>query len=141
VQNPIVTGVTALGLDHTALLGNTIEEIALQKAGIFKKNVPAFSVPQPSGAEVQLRQYAEKVHVSQFQIVHDMEEMDTVDLGLPGDHQRLNACMAVALTRAFVASEVGKTVYPGAMDKLGTGQAPLTEVLRTALRTAFWPGR
>lgn len=35
-RKPDVCGVTSLGLDHTALLGNTIEEIAWNKAGIFK---------------------------------------------------------------------------------------------------------
>ena len=35
-RNPIVCGVTALGIDHTSLLGDTIEEITWHKAGIFK---------------------------------------------------------------------------------------------------------
>ena len=36
VPKPVVTGVTALGLDHTAVLGKTIREIAYQKGGIYK---------------------------------------------------------------------------------------------------------
>lgn len=36
VPQPITTGITALGLDHTAVLGKTIEEIAHQKGGIYK---------------------------------------------------------------------------------------------------------
>lgn len=36
VPKPVVTGITALGLDHTAILGKTLKEIAWQKAGIFK---------------------------------------------------------------------------------------------------------
>lgn len=36
VPKPIVTGVTALGLDHTAVLGKTLKEIAWQKGGIYK---------------------------------------------------------------------------------------------------------
>jgi folylpolyglutamate synthase len=36
VPKPVVTGITALGLDHTAVLGKTLEEIAWQKAGIYK---------------------------------------------------------------------------------------------------------
>ena len=36
VERPIVCGVTALGFDHTNILGNTIEGIAMNKAGIFK---------------------------------------------------------------------------------------------------------
>lgn len=47
IKNPICTGITSLGLDHTSLLGETIEEITFQKSGIFKSNSPAFTVPQP----------------------------------------------------------------------------------------------
>lgn len=36
VPKPVVTGVTALGLDHVAVLGKTLKEIAWQKGGIFK---------------------------------------------------------------------------------------------------------
>lgn len=36
VPKPIVTGITALGIDHVAVLGNTLQEIAWQKGGIFK---------------------------------------------------------------------------------------------------------
>ena len=36
VRKPVVCGVTSLGLDHVSILGNTIEKIAWQKAGIFK---------------------------------------------------------------------------------------------------------
>jgi Folylpolyglutamate synthase len=36
VPKPIVTGVTSLGIDHTAVLGKTIREIGWQKGGIFK---------------------------------------------------------------------------------------------------------
>ena len=36
VPKPIVTGITALGLDHVSVLGKTLKEIAWQKGGIFK---------------------------------------------------------------------------------------------------------
>jgi folylpolyglutamate synthase len=64
VPKPIVAGITTLGLDHTALLGNTIEEIAYQKAGIFKAGCPALSVSQSRGAERVLEEEASKVGVS-----------------------------------------------------------------------------
>lgn len=46
VPEPVVTGITALGMDHVAVLGGTIEAIAGQKAGIYKQNVPALTVEQ-----------------------------------------------------------------------------------------------
>lgn len=64
VPKPTVTGITTLGLDHTAILGNTLEEIAAQKAGIFKKGVPAASVWQDSqSARSVIEKEAQKVGV------------------------------------------------------------------------------
>lgn len=46
IRRPIVCGVTSLGYDHTRLLGKTLPEIAWHKAGIFKPNSVAITVPQ-----------------------------------------------------------------------------------------------
>ena len=40
VCQPILTGITTIGLDHVALLGDTLEAIAEQKAGIIKQGIP-----------------------------------------------------------------------------------------------------
>lgn len=80
VPKPIVTGVTALGIDHVAVLGKTLEEIAWQKGGIFKvgvecihirssitvtiqEGVPAQTVPQPESALQVLRSRAQELKV------------------------------------------------------------------------------
>ncbi|KAK1334108.1 hypothetical protein QTO34_005108 [Cnephaeus nilssonii] len=64
VRKPVVCGVSSLGIDHTSLLGDTIEKIAWQKGGIFKRGVPAFTVPQPDGPLAVLRERAEQISVS-----------------------------------------------------------------------------
>jgi hypothetical protein len=46
IKKPIVTGITSLGMDHIVILGDTIDQIAWQKSGIFKEDVPAFTVDQ-----------------------------------------------------------------------------------------------
>jgi len=46
VKHPACTGITQLDLDHTNILGETIEEIAYQKAGIQKRGSPSFFVNQ-----------------------------------------------------------------------------------------------
>ncbi|GJT04167.1 folylpolyglutamate synthase-like protein isoform X2 [Tanacetum coccineum] len=61
---PIVCGITPLGYDHTEILGNTLEAIAGQKAGIFKKGVPAFTVSQPHEALQVLKDKASQLDVS-----------------------------------------------------------------------------
>lgn len=63
VPSPATTGISALGLDHTAVLGNTIEEIAKQKAGIYKNGVSALTVEQPPNALEVLKSTAAEVKV------------------------------------------------------------------------------
>lgn len=57
-------GISSLGLDHTRLLGSSVQEIAWQKAGIMKPGTPALSVPQPEGALQVLVQRARERGVS-----------------------------------------------------------------------------
>ncbi|GMP23158.1 hypothetical protein CsSME_00000859 [Camellia sinensis var. sinensis] len=66
VQKPIVCGITSLGYDHMEILGNTLGEIAGEKAGIFKQGVPAFTVHQPDEAMRVLEEKASQLDVSCF---------------------------------------------------------------------------
>jgi dihydrofolate synthase / folylpolyglutamate synthase len=59
VVKPLVTGITHISLDHTDVLGRDVASIAREKAGIFKKNVPAVSVEQSPEAAAALREVAE----------------------------------------------------------------------------------
>jgi dihydrofolate synthase / folylpolyglutamate synthase len=53
---PVATAVTAVGLDHTELLGDTLAAIAREKAGIFRAGVPAVVAGQEPEAEIVLHQ-------------------------------------------------------------------------------------
>lgn len=61
VLKPEVTCITAISYDHMAQLGNTLEKIAGEKAGIFKPGVPAVVAMQEPSVEAVFRQAAEKV--------------------------------------------------------------------------------
>lgn len=56
--SPEVCAITSISIDHTQLLGASIEKIAEEKAGIFKENVPVVSAPQPDGVKKVLRKTA-----------------------------------------------------------------------------------
>ena len=60
VVEPLVTAITQISLDHTNILGNDLSSIAKEKAGIFKKNVPALSAPQDENVAAMLDQIAEE---------------------------------------------------------------------------------
>lgn len=82
VPRPLIAGVTALGLDHQILLGNTIEEIARNKGGIYKAGVKALSIEQENGkGEQQLREMAEERGAVSFEIVPVNAALRDVKLG------------------------------------------------------------
>ncbi|XP_020202273.1 folylpolyglutamate synthase isoform X1 [Cajanus cajan] len=98
VQSPIVCGIASLGYDHMEILGNTLGEIAGEKAGVFKNRIPAFTVPQPDEAMHVLEEKASQLNVP-LQVVTplDAKLLNGLKLGLEGEHQYLNAGLATAL--------------------------------------------
>lgn len=99
VQHPTVAGVTSLGIDHTFMLGNTIESIAWNKAGIFKQGCPAVVSEQTEFPDLisTVKEVADEVGVSLFEIVDSSIVPTDIKLGLAGDFQRQNAAVAVKL--------------------------------------------
>nr|XP_006818428.1 PREDICTED: uncharacterized protein LOC102800632 [Saccoglossus kowalevskii] len=105
VQSPRVVGITLLDLDHTDLLGDTIDSIAWHKAGICKPGRPAFTIPQVKEAMDTVRRRANEIHAP-IQIVPDLDDYDwqgkPMKLGLAGEHQRINASLAIQLCRTWI---------------------------------------
>ncbi|URE09564.1 hypothetical protein MUK42_04561, partial [Musa troglodytarum] len=103
VKEPIVCGISSLGYDHMEILGNTLGEIAGQKAGIFKKGVPACTVPQPEEAMRVLEEKASQLGVP-LQVVSPLDPglLKNQHLGLDGEHQCLNAGLAIALSSVWL---------------------------------------
>ncbi|KAJ7178996.1 Mur ligase [Mycena filopes] len=129
VPKPVVTGITALGIDHVNVLGKTLAEIAWQKGGIFKEGVPAFTVNQPLEGLDVLRQQAKDLKSSEFNVVSAIPRLSELKLGLAGVHQIQNATLAVHLVRSFLQSRgpISDEVLPN-------------DFVR-GLENARWPGR
>ncbi|XP_056176547.1 folylpolyglutamate synthase-like [Syzygium oleosum] len=103
VEAPIVCGISSLGFDHMEILGNTLGEIAGEKAGIFKRGVPAFTVPQPDEAMQVLEEKASHLDLNlQVAPPLDANLLNGLKLGLVGEHQFLNAGLAVALCSTWL---------------------------------------
>ncbi len=124
---PAVTAVARIGLDHTQLLGDTVEQIAFEKAGIFKRGVPAVvHAHQPPGALETLR--AEAARRGASFIVAPAAWDGPV--ALRGPHQRGNAAFAAAALRALrgagvpvgddaIARGIGSARWPGRLEEVG----------------------
>ncbi|KAJ5225373.1 Folylpolyglutamate synthase [Penicillium chermesinum] len=105
IEQPKVAAITSLGIDHTAMLGTTIEQIAWHKGGIIKPGVRAFSAPQAPTAEKVLEERAAEKN-TQLDIVRGHPDLQAgssqVKLGLAGDFQYTNASVAVAAAAEFL---------------------------------------
>jgi folylpolyglutamate synthase len=102
IEKPLTTGVTSLGIDHVAMLGDTIESIAWHKAGIFKKGVPAFTAPQPDAALEVLHKRAQE-RGTELKVAYEHPALKHLQLGLHGDFQRINASLAIAICASHLA--------------------------------------
>lgn len=151
VAKPAMTVITPVDLDHQQFLGDTIEAIAGEKAGIIKRGVPCVVARQHEAAlEViedramrlgaPLLVYGQHWHVTEERgrlIFQD--ETGLLDLplpNLPGPHQIENAGTALAVLRALGKSEaaceaaVTNATWPARMQRLRSG--PLVEAAGTA---------
>ena len=72
VRAPLVSVITSLSLDHTRVLGDTIEQIAFEKAGIIKPGVPVISAPQPAGGLGVIEQVAAERAAPLFLVGRDI---------------------------------------------------------------------
>lgn len=63
-RNTKTVGITSLGLEHTQLLGKTIDNIAWQKSGIIKPNSSVFTVTQPDGCDAVMKSRAAEKNVN-----------------------------------------------------------------------------
>ncbi|KAL9678233.1 hypothetical protein QQ045_016073 [Rhodiola kirilowii] len=103
VQKPVVCGISSLGYDHMEILGNTLGEIAGEKAGIFKLGVPAFTVAQPDEAMHVLEEKASRLNVPlKIAPPLDASLLNGLQLGLVGEHQYVNAGLAIALCTTWL---------------------------------------
>ncbi|KAF3635470.1 Folylpolyglutamate synthase [Capsicum annuum] len=103
VENPVVCGIASLGYDHMEILGNTLGQIAGEKAGIFKRGVPAFTVPQPDEAMLVLEKKASELDVHlEVAAPLDASVLSGLHLGLEGEHQYINAGLAIALCSTWL---------------------------------------
>ena len=151
IDRPLVTGIASLALDHQAFLGDTLPQIAAEKAGIAKHGVPLVTQAYPLKAAASVEQVARQVgamweprglhwdaNVRQGRL-HYHYRNGALTLPLPrlaGQHQALNASLAVAMLRhqnvldvppQALSAAMGLADWPARLQHLGRG--PLTDLL------------
>lgn len=144
--HPLLTIITSIGLDHTEILGDTIQEIAAEKAGIIKPGVPNMtaahqpevldvidSVTEVNGSRSIKLQETYSSHIDQirdgkcqiFSFTTPKSKLDSLRLPLLGAHQVTNAGLAIA------AAEILSDQFQGIS----------IEKIRQGIESVSWPIR
>jgi dihydrofolate synthase/folylpolyglutamate synthase len=105
-----VSVITQIDFDHEEWLGNTLAEIASEKAGIIKPGVPVVSAAQRPEAEKVIRARAMECEAP-LQFI--TESYDGSPVGLRGHHQKQNAAVAIATLRASKIALDSSTIARG----------------------------
>jgi dihydrofolate synthase / folylpolyglutamate synthase len=151
IRRPAVTAITPISLDHQGFLGDTIAEIAGEKAGILKPGAPVVVGPQPEEAEAVIEARANRLGAPLFRWRREWRceaaeggmrfagEHWRLDLPLPslvGAHQIVNAGAAIAcleqlrdfpLSPEAIATGLRQIEWPARLQRLTRG--PLVEMM------------
>ena len=127
IVTPLASVITNIALDHEQWLGDTLAQIAAEKAGIIKPGVPVITaVDEPEALavieEVARKQNAPLINVAQASRLHATAE--TAALPLLGEHQKINAALALATVNVL------RSKIPAS-----------DETIRVGLSKVDWPGR
>lgn len=140
VDSKLACAITSIGLDHQAYLGDTIELIAREKAGILARAVPAVVGVRDPAARAVIEQVAAEVSAPLVRLGQELEvavasggavitqaerKIEALSLGLRGAHQLGNAAVAA-----------------GVLWALADRGLPIDErAIRSAIEDVRWPGR
>jgi dihydrofolate synthase/folylpolyglutamate synthase len=149
IAKPAATVITPVGYDHMRFLGDTLAEIASEKAAIQKPGVPSLVAPQAPAADAVISAFAEDIGAPLYRAGREWKITATADgggrytrsatvwtlpqPGLPGRHQLDNAALATAcldvcgfpgVTPDTVHTGIAQTRWPGRMQRLTSGPLP-----------------
>lgn len=151
IPAPLVCGIAQLGLDHAAFLGNRLEQIAAEKAGIAKAGVPLVTQHYPARVAERVCEAATRAGAvwlprggkwdaaQRGGRIRYADERGAIDLPLPrllGAHQATNAGLAAAMLRhqdrlpvpdSALKAAMGWAEWPARLQRLGKG--PLHDLL------------
>ena len=124
IVTPLASVITNIAFDHEQWLGNTLEKIAFEKAGIIKPNVPILTAADAPEALAVIKDVAREKHSPLSCIDPLRSRHSTFDSPLLGAHQKINAALALATVDVL-------------QPRIPVG----TQAIRAGLGSVNWPGR
>ncbi len=153
IDQPIMTAITPISMDHMQFLGHDLASIAAEKAGILKPDVPVVVAPQPIQASETIMRRAEAVGAAPYRCHYEWHidpvedpaptsafvyrgrswSLDLPSPALAGAHQHVNAGVAIACLEALpdydisatsIARGLARVEWPGRLQRLTRGVLP-----------------
>ncbi len=124
IVSPLVSVITNVQYDHQEWLGESLDKIASEKAGIIKRSVPVVSACDAPEALRVIEKIAAAQNAPLTIVSASTPSLEGIELPLLGRHQRLNAAVAIATANLL------QNIVPVS-----------EEALRNGLQTVRWPGR
>jgi dihydrofolate synthase/folylpolyglutamate synthase len=125
IAEPLVCSITSIGLDHTEVLGSTTAEIAAEKAGIARPDVPLVVGRLDPEPLVEIERVALERGAPLYRYGRDFAVGSALKPPWPGEHQRRNASVAREIVRRLTPG------FPGLTDEQFARSVP----------SVVWPGR
>lgn len=140
IKHPVLTVISSISYDHKAMLGDTLEEIAFQKAGIIKENCPILLSENPPEVSRVIKEqarnknaYFKEIRTQDYKVTEETAfsnrfrwNNEDYTLNLPGRHQISNAVIALSASEYLL-----KDMLP----------AERIKYQKAGLEKAVWPGR
>lgn len=142
VESPIVTAITSIGLDHTAILGDSIEKIAFEKAGIIRPHIPVFYADTQKESNLVIERRAAELGAPCKKIGKDAYEI----LGIRDKHIAFSCVNAYYGDTTWCLNNIGAYQPGNAMlaleiMKAVQGKSGHPDLWRDALKELKWEGR
>lgn len=145
VMGKICCVITALGLEHTAVLGDTIEKIAAEKAGIMRTGVPVVYQKCGSNSDSVIEKIAQQHHAycygvddNQFKVVKNLN--GCIDFLIDNEYYS-NDCFQISANAFYQARNAAVALTAcKVMEHFGLIQLD-RQSMHHALKAVFWPGR
>ena len=146
IPKPVATIITTISRDHTEYLGDMIEAIAHEKAGIIKPNVPIIVSAQFPDAVNVISQRANNLNAPLMRINH---EWSIVEIQEPDDDIKIDSFLynnlevfldLLSLQGSYQLENAGAALAT-LIAILGENNLPDTEIIDDGLSTVFWPAR
>ena len=111
ICNPIMTVITSISMDHAEILGDSLEKIAMEKAGIIKQNTPCITIQQRKEVSQVIKSECLKKNANL--IISDNYNQLSYTPSLPGDAQLQNAHLAEVTINQLIKNIKNNVIING----------------------------